>query len=109
MNRREIFVSVIVIVAALLLTSPARAADDWNWSITPYIWASDISETLILDDEVVGGGDTEFKDIAELADTSLQLHFEGIRDRWGLFADLIYADLSDSEMRSANKIGRAHV
>ena len=98
MNRRAIFVFVIVIVAALLLTSPARAADDWNWSITPYIWASDISETLILDDEVVGGGDTEFKEIAELADSSMQLHFEGIRDRWGLFADLIYADLSDSEM-----------
>jgi hypothetical protein len=97
MNRREIFVFVIVIVAALLLTSPARAADDWNWSITPYIWASNISEDLLILGEIEGGGDTEFKDLLDIADTSLQLHFEGTRDRWGLFADLTYVELSDSE------------
>jgi len=87
------------VAAILIVTSgaTARAADGWQWSIAPYIWASDISETLLLNDEIVGGGDTEFKDLVELVDTSLQLHFEGVRDRWGLFADLTYIDLSDSE------------
>ncbi len=31
-------------IAALLFPSPAQAAGGWNWSITPYMWASDISE-----------------------------------------------------------------
>ena len=97
MNRHAVIVFVATTIAALLFPSPARAADGWNWSITPYMWASDISEDLILRGEVVGGGDTEFKDLLDLVDTSLQLHFEGIRDRWGLFADLTYIDLSDSE------------
>ncbi|MCK5376255.1 MAG: hypothetical protein KAJ97_04175 [Acidobacteria bacterium] len=97
MNRQAVFVFVATTIAALLFPSPAHAAGGWNWSITPYIWASDISEDLILHGEVVGGGDTEFKDLLEVVDTSLQLHFEGIRDRWGLFADLTYIDLSDSE------------
>ncbi len=97
MNRQAVLVFVATTIAALLFPSPAQAADGWNWSITPYMWASDISETLILNDEVVGGGDTEFKDLADLADTSLQLHFEGVRDRWGLFTDLTYIELSDSE------------
>ena len=30
-------------------------------------------------------------------DTSLQLHFEGIGDRWGLFADVTYVELVDSQ------------
>jgi len=97
MNRQAVFVFVATTVMILLFLPPAQAADGWDWSITPYMWASDISEDLILSGEVVGGGDTEFKDLVDLIDTSLQLHFEGTRDRWGLFADLTYIDLSDSE------------
>jgi hypothetical protein len=71
--------------------------DSWWWSITPYIWASDISEDLLVKDRITGGGDTEFRDLLDIADTTLQLHFEGQRDRWGLFGDLTYIELSDSQ------------
>ncbi len=97
MNRQTMVVLGAATIALLLIPSSAHAASEWDWSITPYMWASDISEDLILSGEVVGGGDTEFKDLVDLIDTSLQLHFEGTRDRWGLFADLTYIDLSDSE------------
>jgi len=44
----------------------------------------------------VGGDDTEFSDLVDTLDTSLQLHFEGVGERWGLFADVTYIELSDS-------------
>jgi hypothetical protein len=90
-------VTMVAVVSALTAAAPAAAGDDWQWSITPYLWASDISETLIVDGAVVGGGDTEFNDLADMTDRSLQLHFEGIRDRWGFFVDLTYIELSDSQ------------
>jgi hypothetical protein len=90
-------VSVFIMIAVLVGAAPgAQAGDTWDWSITPYMWATDISEDLILDGAVVGGGDTEFSDLVDKIDTSLQLHFEGTRERWGLFADVNYVELSDS-------------
>jgi hypothetical protein len=93
----QLLIPLLTTVVLTAAASVGHAGDRWQWSLTPYIWASDISEDLILSDEIVGGGDTEFKDLVELVDTSLQLHFEGVGDRWGLFADLTYIDLSDSE------------
>ena len=38
------------------LTSPDSGPDGWQWCITPYVWAPDISEDLMVDGSVVGGG-----------------------------------------------------
>jgi len=98
-SRIKTYHVAFAVAAALVMTTGAtvQAADGWLWSITPYIWASDISETLILNDEVGGGGDTDFKDLVDLVDTSLQFHFEGIKNSWGLFAGITYIELSDSQ------------
>jgi hypothetical protein len=99
MKQRIGFHVLAVLCAFIVLTvvpTGARAGERWQWSIAPYLWASDIGEDLTLKGRDVGGSDTEFKDIVDKLDSSLQLHFEGIEDRWGLFADLVYIDLSDS-------------
>ena len=94
---RSGFASILVVTFGLVVAAqPAVAGDNWQWSITPYIWATDISEDLILDGTVVGGGDTEFNDLVDKIDTSLQLHFEGTREKWGVFADINYVEISDS-------------
>ena len=99
MRRSAGSLAMIGAVAVFLAAAAggADAADQWRWSITPYMWATDISEDLILDGKVVGGGDTEFKDLADKIVTSMQLHFEGSKDRWGLFADVSHVDLRDSQ------------
>jgi hypothetical protein len=74
----------------------AGAAEGWRWSLTPYMWATDISETLLLDGDEVGGDDTEFADLVDVLDTSLQLRFEGAGERWGVFGDVTYIELTDS-------------
>ena len=91
-------------VAALIIgfsAADAEAGDRWQWSITPYMWASDIREDLLVDGDVVGGNDTEFKELVDKIDTSLQLHLEGVGDRWGLFADVSHVNLKDSETGEA--------
>lgn len=86
-------------VVALLLAAPtaAGADDGWRWDITPYMWFSDIGETLVVNDFETEGSVTEFDELVDLVDTSLQLRFEGAKDRWGMFADLTYIELSDSD------------
>jgi len=92
-------VSGLLLAASVLTggTTGVDAGENWQWSITPYMWATNVSEDLLLDGAVVGGGDTDFNDLVDKIDSSLQLHFEGTRERWGLFADVNYVELSDSE------------
>ena len=79
-------VRVLTIAAVLIaVAAGAEASDTWQWSITPYLWAADISEDLILDGDVVGGGDTEFTDLVDKIDSSLQLHFEGLREAGAVY------------------------
>jgi hypothetical protein len=59
------------------------------------MWATDVSETLLLDGSEVGGDDTEFSDLVDKLDTSLQLRLEGVGERWGVFADVTHIELTD--------------
>jgi hypothetical protein len=92
------FVAAAVVTAVLANgRSVADPGDRWQWSLAPYLWATDISEDLLLDGAVVGGADTSFDDLVDKIDASFQLHFEGMRERWGLLADVNYVELSDSD------------
>lgn len=98
---RWITVLAFSVVITLIGPSAAVGGDGWQWSITPYMWASDISEDLLVDGAVVGGDDTDFKDLVDKIDSSLQLHLEGVGDRWGLFANVSYVEVKDSEIGEA--------
>jgi hypothetical protein len=89
--------AIVIAVSVAAVATVADAGERWQWSVTPYIWATDISEDLIVDGAVVGGGDTDFNDLVDKIDASIQLHFEGIGDRWGVFADVSAVEISDSE------------
>jgi hypothetical protein len=88
--------AIVIAVSVAAVATVADAGERWQWSITPYLWATDISEDLVLRGAVVGGGDTDFDDLVDLIESSLQLHFEGTREHWGMFADVSYVELSDT-------------
>jgi hypothetical protein len=50
---------VVAVVGFIVGIGPSefQAADDWQWSITPYLWATDINETLHAGDLPLGGSD----------------------------------------------------
>ena len=72
------------------------AAEDWNWTLAPYLWASDTSLDVYVNDNNIIGGELDFSDLLDKLDAAFLIHFEGQRGRGGFFLDYIYMSLSDS-------------
>ena len=69
--------------------------NEWRWSITPYLWGSDIETDIRLPGGQQIGGTTKFNDILDTLDIGGMVHFEGQRGTWGMFVDATYLALSD--------------
>lgn len=93
-------------LAAFFLSAAGPVhAEDWKWTIAPYLWASDVSLDLTVNDNTTIGGDAAFKDILDKVDSVFMGHFEGRKDRWGMYLDTIYLDLNDSNSISVGPGG----
>jgi hypothetical protein len=79
--------------------SPAFAQSDLEWSITPYLWASDTTVDLTFRDNNLGGGDINFDDLLDTLDTAFMVQVEAGRGNWSAFADITYLDTSDTTER----------
>jgi hypothetical protein len=69
--------------------------DDWRWSITPYLWGSNIETDVRFPGGQEIGGTAKFNDILDKLDLGGQVHLEGRRGAWGMFVDATYLALSD--------------
>ncbi len=76
----------------------AQSSDGAQWSITPYIWASDTSMDFSLNGSPVGGADLSFSDIVDVLDEAFQIHVEGGKGNWSGFVDFFFLSVSDSEV-----------
>ena len=86
---------------ALLLSATgiaeAQDADAWEWTIAPYLWASDVGLDLTVNDDTNLGGEAAFRDIMDKVDSVFMGHFEARKGRWGMYLDTIYLDLGESK------------
>ena len=89
-------VSCLAVFSCLTGIAEAQDRDSWEWTIAPYLWASDVGLDLTVNDDTTIGGDAAFKDLLDKVDSVFMGHFEGRKGRWGLYLDTIYLDLSDS-------------
>lgn len=83
-------------LVGLLLGAASGQAQEWEWTAVPYIWASDVSVDVSVDDDEVLENDLGFDDLLDKLDFAVQAHFEGRRRRAGFFIDLTYLETSDS-------------
>lgn len=88
--------AVVVMACVLFPGVESEAADTWEWSFTPYIWASDIGLDVAINNQPILMTNVAFSDLLDKVDTALQLHFEGRRNELGFLLDLTYIDISDS-------------
>ena len=93
MKFREILLTACLLAPGL---SEAQDSGQWEWTIAPYLWASDVGLDLAVNNEPVISGDAAFKDVLAKVDSVFMGHFEGRKGRWGLYLDMIYLDLADS-------------
>ena len=82
-------------LGGLLAPIQPLMADDWEWTVAPYIWAQDVGLDVTIDGDPVFGGSASFNDLVDDIDMAFMGHFEGRKDRWGLYLDTIYVDLSE--------------
>jgi hypothetical protein len=101
----KFFVSCLVVFTCFTGIAEAQNEDAWEWTIAPYLWASDVGLDLTVNNETSIGGDAAFKDLLDKVDSVFMGHFEGRKGRWGMYFDMIYLDLSDSKTMSVGPGG----
>lgn len=93
---RVLDVRLLVALGIATVAAPA-SANDWDWMVEPYAWATSIRSDLETSrPPIEGSSEMAFTDILDKLDGSLQLHAEGRGDRVGMFADFTYLGISDS-------------
>lgn len=91
--------ALLALVTALGFSGPASAGD-WQWTITPYAWLTDVGVDATVNDRDLSGGEVDGADLLSKLDMTLQLHLEGQGGRHGVLFDLTYLDLGGDRVVS---------
>jgi hypothetical protein len=94
--RRSIRILHGAAFATLLLAgSNDLFASDWKWSVTPYLWATDVGVDVAIDDRDVVSAEIPIEELVKDVETIAQVRFEGQRGAHGFFGDLFDVTLAD--------------
>ena len=96
--RRRITLLAMTFVVALGLTPQQSYAEGLDWTIAPYLWASDVSMDLSINGDPALGVDAAFNDLVDKLDMAFMGHIEASSGSFGGFFDVIYIDLSDDQV-----------
>ena len=89
--------ALLVILMFFSSTALAQDGDEFDWSVTPYFWASDTALDLTVEDTDINGGvKIPFSDLLDVLDTAFQIHVEGGKGKWSGFGDFTYLETSDT-------------
>lgn len=96
MRKRGVVLAVVVLSLCLWLpATESEAKGDWEWTLVPYLWASDISMEVKIAGEPVLETDIDFGDLLDKVDLALTLHFEGRKGPGGFLLDMTVISLSN--------------
>ncbi len=97
---------LLAALCATIFTAQAQAqsdappADQWKFSVTPYLWLPNINGTLKYS-VPPGAGSPEVEtgpnDYLQNLQAVIMISGEVRKDRWSVFTDLIYLDFADEE------------
>ncbi|NDY95503.1 hypothetical protein [Wenzhouxiangella limi] len=100
MKSRIVFLcsSVVLLVQAIPAIAESRSASDWEFQVTPYLWAAGLDGRVSHDGLPIElRPNASFGDVWSFLDIGGMLRFEASKGRWGLVSDFIYVELSDRE------------
>jgi len=96
--RRHISLLAIALVVALGFTPQQSYAEGLDWTIAPYLWASDVAMDVSISGDPALGVDAEFSDILDKLDMAFMGHIEASSGSFGGFFDVIYISLGDDQV-----------
>lgn len=93
---RSLSRAIKALLFSVLLLLSAGEARAWEWTLVPYLWASDVTMDVAVNGNEVIGADVKFSDLVDKLDGAFQFHFEGRQGEAGFFIDLTLISLGDS-------------
>lgn len=81
--------------AIAVATGAPGSASDWKWSVTPYVWATDVGVEAAIADRTVIDEEIPIGELLEDLETIAQVRLEAQRGAHGLFLDLFDVTLAD--------------
>jgi hypothetical protein len=93
MNRTSKLALAAVAIAAS--TGTPVTASDWRWSVTPYVWATDVGVDVAIADRTVIDEEIPIGELLEDLETIAQVRLEAQRGAHGLFLDLFDVTLAE--------------
>ena len=88
---------IIAISAFVPQQSNAQGID---WTIAPYVWIPGVEVDTTVEGGPITGPGLPLNDLIDKLDGVFMGHFEGRRKHFGLFVDMIYLSLADSNVIS---------
>lgn len=86
-------------IASILGVAPQQSnAEGLDWTIAPYLWASDVGLDVLVNSDSAIGTNMPFSDLVDNLDGAFMGHIELSGDRYGGFLDTISISLADSKV-----------
>jgi hypothetical protein len=95
-GRRARNLSTAVVAAIATLASASARSEQWQWSVTPYLWATDLGVDLTISDRELVDADIPFEDLLDKLDGATLVRVEGMHGEHGMAFDLFNVELTDS-------------
>ncbi len=96
-------ITPIVLTLVMASTSAQTNADEWQYSLTPYLWLPRIDGTLNYGPPPGGGGGPSFKigptDWLDLLNFAALVSGSAKKGKWSINSDLVYLSLTDKDAR----------
>lgn len=89
----------LLLGATLIMAAPHANAQEWAWSLTPYLWASGIDGDAGVG-PVQADLSVNFGDIVDVLSGAALMHVEAQTDDQGYFGDLVYLATETDEDRA---------
>jgi hypothetical protein len=87
----------VIVIIAILLAAPA-SAQQWDWKLTPYLWAAGLDGTATVG-PLTGTVSVSFSEVLDVLRGGGLIRLEAQTDRHGFYGDLVYLRLKDNEAR----------
>lgn len=81
-------------IATSSVTAVARD-ERWRWTVTPYVWATDVDVDVALDGRTVVDETIRVTDLIDDIDVTFQGRVEAKRGEHGVMLDVFYVSMSD--------------
>ena len=86
----------LIVLFVSVVNSPAQA-EEWDWTFTPYLWASDVGADVAINGEPALGTDVAFADLFSKLKFAVPLHLEASCGKHAFFFDINYINLGDDQ------------